>query len=156
MEQAARNRPSRKKLIESLGLPISIGYQLLKVATENRNQLRMNHKEREVSWLRVKSRRGYKKVSVELRKNIYGCFLDHPHVMNSPINNDTIIIRGENNKKTRVGKLLPQIYIRELQHYFLSAGLFGFLEGRDISGAVIISDTALQLLLRKKINRMSI
>ena len=95
-------------------------------------------------------------MSVEIRKNIYCCFLDHQHVMNSPINNDTIIIRGENNKKTRVGKLLLQIYILELQHYLLSAGLLGFLEGSDISGAVIISDTALQLLLRKKINRMSI
>ena len=71
----------------------------------------MNQEERALSWSRVKLGRGYTKVSVELRKKLYDWVLDHPHVVNSPITNDTIIIRDEHNEKTRVGKILLQISI---------------------------------------------
>jgi hypothetical protein len=94
-------------------------------------------------------------VSVELRKKLYDWVLDHPHVVNSPITNDTIIIRDENNEKTRVGKLLLQISIRELHNDLLSAGPLGLLGSRDASGAVIISDTALRSLLPPQLKKMS-
>ena len=47
-EPAATSMTSKKKQIESFGLPLITGYKLLKVATEKQKQLWMNHKEREI------------------------------------------------------------------------------------------------------------
>ncbi len=66
----------------------------------------MNDEDRAVSWLRVKARIGYTKVSQEQRKQLYEWVLDRPHVVNSPISNHTIIIKDENNEKMS-GKTSP-------------------------------------------------
>ena len=49
----------------------------------------------------------YKSVSITMQ-NIYYWVFDHLHVVNSPITNDTIIVRDKKNEKTRVGKILLQ------------------------------------------------
>ena len=103
----------------------------------------MNKEERALSWLRVKLRRGYTKVLVNLRKKLYDWVLDYPHVVNSPITNDTIIIRDEDNEKMRLGKLLLQIYICKLHNDLFSAGPLRLLGAKDTYGDVIILDTAL-------------
>jgi hypothetical protein len=148
-------RPSKLQRIESLGLPISTGYRLFKKAEEKRKHIHMNDEERTVSWSRVKARKGYTKVSQELRKQLYEWVLDHPHVVNSPISNDTIIIKDNNNEKTRVGKLLLQISIRELHNDLLSDGPLGLPGAKDTAGEPIISDTALRSLLPPQLKRMS-
>ena len=52
----------------------------------------------------------------------YDWVSDHPHVVNDPITNETIIIRDENKDKKRVGKILLQMSIQEIHNYLLSAG----------------------------------
>ena len=49
----------------------------------------------------------YKSVSITMQ-NIYYWVFDHLHVVNSPITNDTIIVRDKKSEKTRVGKILLQ------------------------------------------------
>jgi hypothetical protein len=76
-------------------------------------------------------------------------------VVNLPISNDTIIIKDKSNKKTRVGKLILQISIRELHNDWLSDGPLGLPDARDMSGELIIPDTALRSLLPPQLKRMS-
>jgi hypothetical protein len=53
-----------------------------------------------------------------------------PHVVNLPISKDTIMIKDKNNEKTRVGKLLLQISIRELHNDLLSDGPLGLPDAK--------------------------
>jgi hypothetical protein len=75
--------------------------------------------------------------------------------VNSPIVNKIVIIKDANNEKTRVGKLLLQISIREIHNKLLSDGPLEFPEAKEVNAYAIISDTPLRLLLPPQLKKMS-
>jgi hypothetical protein len=63
---------NKKALIEAMGIPVSTGYRLMANAEEKRRQLSENIDS--VSWSNVQSRKGYSKVSPEIRQNFSSGF----------------------------------------------------------------------------------
>ena len=70
-----------------------------------------------VSRSRVKPRKGFTKITLEIREKLNQWILGHPQVIQSPITNDTLLIRNrETGVIIRVSKLLIEISIRELHN----------------------------------------
>ena len=89
-------------------------------------------------------------MSPQLKEEFLDWLEEHNMVIQSPIANDTLLVRDPNNpsRKIRVNKLLLQIPVRELHNDLLSEdpniGLKGAI---DHHGNVLISDTGLRALL---------
>jgi len=69
-----------------------------------------------VPWSRVKQRKGFTKITAEIREKLNDWVLAaHLHVIQSPITNDTLRIGNRNTAATtRVPKLSIEISIQEL------------------------------------------
>jgi hypothetical protein len=148
--------PSKQSRIKALGLKRTSGYRLLKNMSKKRSDL--HNDEYSVSWSTVKKRKGYSKVSPQLRKKLYEWFLNHPQVIASPIASDTLLLKDPDDptKKIRVGKLLLQISYRELHNDLLSDGPSGLLEARhSTTNEPLISDTALRALTPPQVRTMT-
>ena len=89
----------------------------------------------------VVKRKGNIKVSNALKQKIYSFIEDHPHVIQSPIANDLLLVKDECNpqKTKRVPKLLLQIPIRQLHNDIVE----GLPEATDSNRKPLISDTKL-------------
>ena len=113
---------SRRFMVKTMGLSKTTGFRLFKNAQEKRGKIKKE--EEAMSWVTVKKRKGFKKVSEELRKKLHDWFIKHPQVVASPFANDTLKIPDpENpNKKIKAGKLLLQVSMRELHNDLLSDG----------------------------------
>jgi hypothetical protein len=145
---------SKRARIKSLGLTKTTGYRLLKNAEEKRKVISVGTK---ISWSAVQKRKGYSKVSLQLRKKLHDWIIEHPHVISSPIADDTLLVPNPENPKTkvRVGKLLLQISYCELHNDLLSTGREGLPEAKDNNGKPLISDTALRALLPPQVRTMT-
>jgi hypothetical protein len=146
----------RKPFIEAMGIPVSTGYRLMVNAEKKRRRLSENI-DSGVSWSNVQSRKGYSKVSPEIRSKFLKWFMNHPNVIESPITNETILVHNlATGEKERVNKLLLQISIRELHNdMLLPLDQGGFADAWDENGNVRISDTALRALLPEQARRMT-
>jgi hypothetical protein len=148
--------PKRKTLIEAIGIPVSTGYRLMANAEKKRRLLSENTVD-SVSWANVQSRKGYSKVSPEIRSKFLEWFMAHPYVVESPISNETVLVHNLlTGAKERVNKLLLQISIRELHNdMLLPPDQGGFVDAWDESGNPRISDTALRALLPEQARKMT-
>jgi hypothetical protein len=144
------NKPTEKERIEKLDIPYSTGRRLFKKARAKRLQLKSNTAK--VKWSVRKKRKGFSKITATVQANLRQWILDHPHVINSPIAKDTLLVRNSEGIKERVSKLLLEIPIRELHNdLILPPREGGLADARDASGNVIISDTSLRRLLPKQL-----
>jgi hypothetical protein len=110
-----------------------------------------------VSWSRVKPCKGFTKITPEIHEKLNWWILGHPHVIQSPITNDTLlIVNQETGIMIHVPKLLIEISIRELHNDLLKLPESGNLaEARDVEGKVIISDSVLRCLLPPQLWKMT-
>ena len=105
-----------------------------------------------VNWSAKKKRKGFSKITATVQANLRQWILDHPHVINSPIAKDTLLVRNSEGIKERVSKLLLEIPIRELHNdLILPPREGGLADARDDSGNVIISDMSLRRLLPQQL-----
>jgi hypothetical protein len=83
--------------------------------------------------------------------------MNHENAIASPVAKDTILVLNkENGEKDRVGKLLLEIYVRELHNSLIGPVEDGGLaSARDANGIVLISDTALRFLLPPQLRKMT-
>jgi hypothetical protein len=149
-------KPSKRARIKAFGLKKTTGYRLLKKSKTKRSAVRNDGTS--VLWSTVEKRKGYSKVSPELRTKLYDWFLKHPQVIQSPIANDTLLLKDPDDPKNkiRVGKLLLQIPYRELHNDLLSDGPCGLPEARHpTTGVALISDTALRALTPPQVRTMT-
>ena len=147
---------SKRLMAKTMGLSWTTGLRLFKNAQEKRGKIKKE--EEEMSWVAVKKRKGFKKVSEELRKKLHDWFIKHPQVVASPFANDTLKIPDpeDPNQKIRAGKLLLQVSMRELHNDLLSEDeTVGLKEARDENGKVLISDTALRCLRPPQVKPMT-
>jgi hypothetical protein len=148
-------KPSKRKQIESFGLNYTTGMRLLKSATRKRKQL--TGKEEGALWASVKRRKGYSKISPEVREELLDWIANHENVISSPIAKDALLVlNSETREKEQVGKLLLEIYVRELHNSLIGKEEDGGLAcARDANGNVAISDTALRYLLPPQLRKMT-
>jgi hypothetical protein len=99
-----------------------------------------------------KKRKGITKITKTIQANLRQWILDHPHVINSPIAKDTLLVTNAQGVKERVSKLLLEIPIRDLHNDLILPPREGDLaDAQDSSGNVSISDTSLRRLLPKQL-----
>jgi hypothetical protein len=110
-EQETSHRPSKRARIRSMGVPRSTGYRYLKIARKQR--METINGTINVPWSSVEKRKGYSKVSPELRKKLFEWINNHPHIVNSPISNDTLLVPDpeQPGNRVKISKLLLQISI---------------------------------------------
>ena len=107
-------------------------------------------------WSALPPRRKYSKVSEEVKDGLKKWIINHPSVTESPLMNDTLIIKDKEKKKIRVPKLLLSISVRELHNQMIRpVHDGGFAGSRDGNGDVIISDTALRYFLPSNLRPMA-
>jgi hypothetical protein len=95
-------------------------------------------------------------VTPELRTKVVDWITSHEHVVNSPIYNETLLIKDPGtSEKRRVAKLLLEIPVREL-HCNLVAPVQegGLAESRDLAGSIIISDSNLRIIIKESIPQL--
>jgi hypothetical protein len=87
----SRKVPSMLNCAKALGLSVTSVKHLLKLAENQRRCLRKL--EPGLSWSKVKARRGYSKVTPAIWKKLHQWILDHPHMIDSPISKDCLLIK---------------------------------------------------------------
>ena len=76
-------------------------------AIKKRAQLKAG--EKGVYWARAKRRKGYSKITGEMRELLMTAFYDHPMVIVSPNAKDTLLVRDAAGEKQEVRKVLTQV-----------------------------------------------
>jgi hypothetical protein len=139
-----------RKRAKVLGLPYSTTHRLFKNAKVVGSQLK--NIEEGLSWSTVGRKKSRSNVTEEMRAKLHAWVLNHPHVVDSPIARDTLLIKDpETGKKVRTGKVLLEVSVRELHNDLLDLPANGGLDcAKNAEGKVLISDTALRYLLPPK------
>lgn len=156
---SAAETPSILSTSKLLGLSRSTTRRKLATASKKRKLLLANDNEgeKEVMWSRpLKKRKGFTKITQDVRDALCTWVKSHPNVIHSPIANDTILVPVSGQvEKQRVGKLLLEIPIRELHNMMICTQEEGGLpEARDVNNKVIISDTMLRNILRSDLPQL--
>ena len=151
------NSPSIYSLIKHNNIPKTTGYRMINAASSKRKIIFTQNDESNIKWKFIKKRKPYCKISSDLRELVIEWLHKHPHIIPSPIYNDTLILKNPSDPsiKTRVAKYLHQISIRELHNDLLSEPPIGLSEVYDKDGKCIISDTGFRALLPKNIKPMT-
>jgi hypothetical protein len=145
-----RKQPSLRDRIRSIGLPFETGRRILYKAKKKRQNLKaapvINNTDTRLCWSRTKSRKATRGISADVRAKLIRWIVDHPHVIPSPISNDTLLVFNPvTQTKERVAKLLLEIPVRELHNDLIKTVLDGGLaEAKSENGNVLISDTVLR------------
>jgi hypothetical protein len=144
-----------RKRAKVLGLPYSTTHRLFKNAKVVQSQLK--NIEEGLSWSTVRRKKSRSNVTEEMRAKLHALVLNHPHVVDSPIARDTLLIKDpETGKKVRTGKILLEVSVREFHNNLLDLPANGGLDcARNAEGKVLISDTALRYLLPPQLRRMT-
>jgi len=149
---------SKSKRAKTLGDSMSRAtkHRLLDKAAKSRDQVMK--KVKEVFWSIGRSRKGYSKITAEIKAALWKWILEHPDVVESPIANDTIkVIDPVNGKKDKVvAKQLRMICVCQLHNDLLRpVEEGGFEYAYDEDGKVLISDTMLRALLPPEMREMT-
>ena len=139
-------------------MPKSTGYRKINLAQTKRKILfDQDDDSVEYLWSSVKKRKPYSKISLELRSKVIEWLKKHPHIIQSPNFNDTLIVKDKSNNGLciREQKYLHQISIRERHNDLLSKHPIGLSEVYDKEGNPLISDTAFRSLLPRNFQPMS-
>jgi hypothetical protein len=140
--------PSARLIANTLGFKKSSGCRLLNRLKAKRHALRNTVNARRWFHIIRRKRKSATNIKPETRKAICNWVVNHPNVVHSPIASDTILVKNLLNEKTRVGKLLLEIPVREL-HNQLVADDTGLAEARQqITGKVLVSDTTLRRIIK--------
>eukprot|EP00966_Prymnesium_polylepis_P310011 7162572-Prymnesium_polylepis.1 len=83
-----------------------------KQAIEKRRRLTKH--EHGVYWARMARRKGYSKISPEIRAQLLRAFLEHEHVIVSPVGKDTLKVKDAEGVKQEVPKVLHQVGLGEI------------------------------------------
>ena len=152
-----KNNPSIYNLIKHYNIPKTTGYRKINEASMKRKIIFEEEGDGQTKYSSIEKRKKYCKITPELRESIIKWLHDHPHIISSPIYNDTLLFKDSSklNSVTRVGKMLRQISMRELHNDLLSKPPIGLSEVYDKSGIPIISDTSFRNLLPSYIKPMS-
>ena len=84
------------KICQTLGLTGGGGNRLIKIAS--RKRLAFYKNATSAVWAAVPKKKSYSKIKPELRERIKDWIMSHPQVKESPIANDTIQLKGEDEK----------------------------------------------------------
>ena len=104
--QKAKGAASQRVLAALLKVPKSNMGRNLPKAIKKRKQLTAG--EKGIFWSRALKRKGYSKITPELRELLLTAFYDHPHVIFSPNAKDTLLVRNAEGEKEPVRKVLMQ------------------------------------------------
>jgi hypothetical protein len=133
--------PSASMIASVLGFTRSTGCQLLNRLKDKRHALLNTVDGRRWFQIIKRIRRSARPFTPEIRKAVRDWIVNHPNVVHSPITSDTILVKtSETNEKTRAGKLLLEIPVRELHNQMVSEA--GLADARNQNtGKVLVSDT---------------
>jgi hypothetical protein len=145
-----KKRINQSQMAKSLGLNPSRGKRLFAFGKKKRKALIENPGQG--SWSRKPKRKGFSNVTPDVKLKLRSWIVNHPHVIRSPIVNDTLLVRNPiTSLKERVGKLLLEIPVRELHNDLIETPEKGGLAEAWKDGKVIISDSNLRILLPKEL-----
>ena len=113
---------------------------------------------RNAKWVSLLKRqwKGHRKVTTEIRIKVVDWITSHEHVVNSPIYNETLLIKDPvTSEKRRVAKLLLEIPVWELHNNLVAPVQEGGLaESQDSTGSIIISDMNLQIIIKESLPQL--
>ena len=141
-------------LAGAFGMSCSAALHLFKKARAKRAAL--VERRDGTSWSRCKGLKPAKTFTEEFVLEMWNWVESHTDVIQSPIVNDTLLIKNRLGVKTPVPKLLLRIPVHELHNDMIkpvSEG--GFALAQNPEGKVIISDTSLRKHLPPQLHRMS-
>ena len=146
-----RKIPPKQQQANALGLPLSRYNRILSSAKFKRTALEEERKD--TIYSQVIKGKGWTKVDSNLMEIVHKWIRAHPHVIESPLANDTVKVPDKNDptKKVKTNRLLLQISIRELHNDMLEQ----LPEVKDAEGNVLISDTKLRQIMPPEVKRMS-
>jgi hypothetical protein len=156
----SKHVPSMKDSMELLGMKYTgAGRSRMKRAITMRKEIKAAKlTSRNAKWVSLLQRKwkGHRKVTPAIRSKVLDWIRSHEHVINSPIYNETLLIKDpETSVKKRVAKLLLEIPVRELHNNLVAPVAEGGLaESRDATGAIIISDTNLRVLIKESLPQL--
>jgi hypothetical protein len=101
--------PSRRKRACLLVIAPSMLDQVDCAMIKKRQQL--TDGERGVHWALAKAKKGYWKISLELKAMLLNAFKDHPHVVVLPNTKDTLLVKSADGETTAVRKILTMVGI---------------------------------------------
>jgi hypothetical protein len=140
--------PSSRMIANALGFKKSTGCRLLNRLQKKRHELCSTGNGHRWFDIIKRKRKAARKINPEIRKAICDWIVNHPNVVHSPIASDTILVKTSENEKTRVGKLLLEIPVRELHNQMVEADT-GLLDARDpTTGKVLVSNTSLRSIIK--------
>ena len=147
------SNPSRKLQFELLGIPKTTANRNLKRLENNRRGIRQGIEESD--WSLIVKKKGWRKVSNEIREAIDYWIRQHPMVIHSPIAWDTVLVRDPaTNNKVRKNKLILQCSIREL-HCDLYRNSVGLPNLVVVDGKNLVSETMFRALLPPELRKMN-
>jgi hypothetical protein len=156
----SKNVPTMKASMEVLGIKnTGAGRSRMKRAGIMRKKIKAaKSTSRNAKWVSLLKRqwKGHRKVTTEIRAKVVDWIKSHEHVVNSPIYNETLLIKDPvTSEKSRVAKLLLEIPVRELHNNLLAPVQEGGLaESRDSAGAILISDTNLRIIIKESLPQL--
>lgn len=152
--------PTMKNTMELLGIKnTGAGRSRMKRAMMMRKNIKVaKSTSRNAKWLSLLKRqwKGHRKVTPAIRTKVVDWIKSHEHVVNSPIYNETLLIKDPvSSEKRRVAKLLLEIPVRELHcHLVAPVQEGGLAESRDLAGSIIISDSNLRIIIKESIPQL--
>ena len=146
------NAPSMRGYAKALGLGRSRVTRQMKKATKRR--LALKAATNSGPWAKmVQKRKGKLKISPEVVEAVCQYIVHHENVIHSPIANDSLLIKLPGMAvKSRVGKLLLEIPIRELHNQMVAED--GLNEAQNSAGQALISDTTLRKIIKEQLPQL--
>ena len=150
-QQHQHPKPPKKLQAKMLGLSEKRYHRIANCVESKRAALVEGRKD--TIYSQVIKRKGWTKVDSNLMEIVHKWIRGHPHVIESPLANDTVQVpdKTDPTKKIRTNRLLLQISIRELHNDMLEQ----LPEVKDAEGNVLISDTKLRQIMPPEVKRMS-
>ena len=91
-----KNKPSQRQIIKELGLPYTSGVRHVLPAAKRQLILKRGE---DLIWSALPPRRKYSKVSEEVKDGLKKWIINHPSVTESPLMNDTLIIKDKEKRR---------------------------------------------------------
>ena len=144
------DKVSMREGAKALGLPRMSFQRLYKSVAEKRKSIAEETANggmlsKESIYSQVVKSKGWRKCDQNLEKIIHDWIRRHPHVIQSPITNDTVLVPDPNDPKKKIKKhrLLLQISVRELHNDLIKE----VPEVMGPDGNPLVSDTKLRMIL---------
>ena len=122
-EQSLKDADVFRLICNNTSIPKRTARRLLYNAKKRRIKLTKN--EKNTTWSVIKFRNNYNTQQSILNVSLFEWIINHPHVIPSPIFEDTVLVKVPNADssvltKERIGKLLLEISVRDLHQDLMS------------------------------------